>query len=121
MKLFNQTKYKHFRRGLRNNLTIGEKLLWIELKGSKLLGLKFRRQYSVNKYVMDFFCTELKLGIEIDGISHNQIDSQEKDNERTKYLNSEGIRIIRFKDSEVIENIEKVLQEIKNFIFNIKL
>lgn len=120
MKLFNQTKYKEFRKELRNNATIGEKILWEKLKGSKLLDLKFRRQYSVNKFVLDFFCPELKLGIEVDGSSHNQIDSDVKDERRTKYLESEGLRIIRFKDYEIIEDVNKVLNEIKVVIIKLK-
>ena len=120
MKLFNQTKYKEFRKELRNNSTIGEKVLWDKLKGSKFLDLKFRRQYSVGKFVLDFYCTKLKLGIEVDGSSHNQIDSEEKDENRTKCLESEGIRIIRFKDYEIIENVENVLSILRIEILKLK-
>lgn len=120
MKLFNQTKYKDFRKELRNNATIDEKILWDKLKGSKFLDLKFRGQYSVDKFILDFYCPKLKFGIAVDGSSHNQVDSEEKDERRTKYLESEGIKIIRFKDYEIIENVDKVLIDLKTSIENLK-
>ena len=70
--------------------------------------------------MIDFFSTELKLGIEVDGASHNQEDSNILDENRTKILNSHGITIIRFKDYEVIEDIEKVLRELKNKIMKLR-
>ncbi|MBS1492441.1 MAG: DUF559 domain-containing protein [Bacteroidetes bacterium] len=120
MKLFNQTKYKEFRKELRNNSTVGEQVLWQKLKGSQFLDLKFRRQYSVEKYVIDFYCPELKLGIEVDGASHNRETSKEDDEARTRYLNAHAVNIVRFKDYEIIENVEKVLQILETKVMKLK-
>ena len=72
--LFNKSSEKNKRKRLRNNATIAEKILWEELKGSKLLGYKFRRQYGVGPFVVDFYCPRLKLAIEVDGSYHLRED-----------------------------------------------
>jgi very-short-patch-repair endonuclease len=75
-------------------------------------GFKFRRQYSVNQYVIDFYCPELKLAIEIDGDSHHGYFSEKYDNERQKYIESFGIHFMRFTNEDVCNNIDGVLQMI---------
>ena len=110
----------HNRKGLkdlrcqnRSNLTPAEAELWKHLQGSKLEGRKFRRQHSVGNYILDFYCPQEKLGIELDGKDHFSDNGYERDEIRTAYLNSLHIRIIRFENKEVFEQLEGVLEEIR--------
>ena len=98
---------------LRNRETEAEKLLWEELRGNKVNGLKFRRQHPVSLFIADFYCHKLKLVIEIDGEYHFTKEQILKDKERTEILNSNGLEVIRFKNEEVIKNINSVLDCIK--------
>ena len=95
-KLYNRTSEKAKRQQLRRNMTKAEFLLWQKLKGKQLEGVKFRSQYGVGQFVVDFYCTELKLAIEIDGESHFQDGAQEYDQERQAFIESVGIRFLRF-------------------------
>jgi len=112
MKLFNQTLLKEKRKELRNNATLSEKILWSKLKKGNVFNAKFRRQYSIGDYIVDFYCTELKLAIEIDGDSHFEEGAEKKDANRTKYLCEQGISIIRFTNNDVKKNLQQVLEEI---------
>ncbi len=98
---------------LRKNMTIPEKKLWFYLK-DKPLGFKFRRQHPIGKYVLDFYCHKKRLSIEIDGKNHNQLDQIVNDVERTGYLKRIGINEIRFKNEEVLYDIDKIKLKIKN-------
>lgn len=111
MKLFNKTLLKEKRKELRNNSTLSERILWSKLKKGNTFNLKFRRQYSIGNYIVDFYCTELKLAIEIDGDSHFQ-GNNVKDEARTKFLNKQGINVIRFTNNDVKDNWQWVLNEI---------
>lgn len=111
--LKNDPWFKNTRQELRNNATRAEIALWEKLKGKKL-GIKFRRQYSFGTYVIDFYCAAIKLGIEIDGGIHNT--QKEKDDYRTRTLNQYGIRIIRFSNKEVMQDIDQVLSTINDVI-----
>ncbi len=118
-RLFNKTGYKKFRRHLRNNLTSAEATLWKYLKNKQLDGRRFRRQFGVEKYVLDFYCPAEKLSIELDGNYYYTEHGQVHDVQRDQLLNQLGIKVIRFENQEVFENIEGVLEEIKiNFIKN---
>lgn len=100
-------------RELRKNQTKAEAFLWQLLRNRQLNHLKFRRQHPLKAgFILDFFCAELKLGIEIDGGYHNENEQQEYDAERTKIINDYGIRIIRFTNEELLQNIENVLGKI---------
>ncbi len=112
MKLFNQTLLKEKRKELRNNSTLSEKILWSKLKKGNQFNLKFRRQYSIGNYIVDFYCTDLKLAIEIDGDSHFQEGAGKKDAIRTKFLTEQGIELIRFTNNDVKDNWQSVLNEI---------
>lgn len=101
---------------LRKNETETEKLLWNKLKNNQLQGYKFRRQHPINLYIADFYCHKLKLIIEIDGDYHNTNEQKEKDIERTQILNCNDIRVIRFTNEDIINNIENVLLEISKYI-----
>ena len=99
------------------NSKLGNRELKIEdeecLKGRQLLGKKFRRQISVGRYIVDFYCPESGLVIELDGDRHFSITIDEYEAERTKYLEEEGLRIIRFENNELYDNLEGVLETIK--------
>lgn len=84
-------------------------MLWRHLKGKQLGGLKFRRQYSVGAYVLDFYCPECKLALEIDGSSHDAEDAQAYDTARQRYIEALGIRFLRFTNQDVYNNVEGVL------------
>ena len=89
-----------------------EVILWSRLKGRQLLGCKFRRQYSVGSFVVDFFSPEVKLGIELDGDSHFQVGAAEYDQKRQQFVESFGIKILRFLNTEVYDNLDGVLEVI---------
>ena len=114
--VYNVSYLKNVRKDLRNNSTAHERKLWEFLKWSKFYSLKFRRQYSVNRYVIDFYCHSKKVGIELDGKHHLQEDILEYDKIRTEFLESSGIRIIRIENSE-LDNMKEVLNKLYNFIF----
>ena len=110
--LYNNKKLKDRRKELRNNQTKAELALWSKLKGKQLNGLKFVRQYSVGPYILDFYCPSLRLGIELDGSSHFAEEAKIYDENRSKYLKSVNIRVIRFWNGEVLKNVDKVLGRI---------
>ncbi|MSR58252.1 MAG: DUF559 domain-containing protein [Planctomycetaceae bacterium] len=92
---FNQSDYKRRRQTARRSMPPAEAILWSVLKGRKLLGCKFRRQYGVGAFQLDFYCAELLLGIELDGETHYVGDAQERDRRRQKFIESLGIRMLR--------------------------
>lgn len=112
--IHNRKELGTYRKELRNNLTSAEATLWIQLKGKQLDGRKFRRQHSVGTYILDFYCPSEKLCVELDGAGHFTPEGVAYDKERTAYLNSLNIRVIRFENAEVFERMEKVLSEIKS-------
>ena len=101
-------------RELRNNSTFSEKKLWKYLKRKQLKGFDFDRQKPIGNYIVDFFCNELMLAIEIDGDSHNE--KEKYDNLRQKELEELGIIILRFDGHAVIKNTQGILQTIYNWI-----
>ena len=105
---------------LRRNETIAEKLLWEKLRNNQLEGLKFRRQHPVNIYIADFYCHKFKLIIELDGDYHDQEEQKQKDEVRTEVLRLNDLKIIRFKNEEVEQDINQVLTMIKNKIEQLK-
>ncbi len=102
-----------FARELRNNLTDAESILWQEIRNRKLAGYKFRRQHPIDKFIVDFYCHEKKLVIELDGGIHNKLEIKEYDISRSEELEKFGIKIIRFKNEEVYQNSEGVLNKIE--------
>ena len=110
---------KNFAKELRQNLTPAEAILWTYLKNKKI-GYKFRRQYVIQNYILDFYCIDLKLGIEVDGGVHLDIINQINDEFRENKLTKLGVKIIRFSNNEVYEDIDLVLQNINNEIFKLK-
>ena len=104
---------KGLHRELRKNMTPAEVALWQQLKAGRLNGTHWRRQYSVDKYILDFYCPIYKLCIELDGQDHYTMQGDTKDYDRTIFLNSKNIEVIRFENKEIWENIELVLETIK--------
>jgi very-short-patch-repair endonuclease len=115
-RVFNNTAKKDKRRELRNHMTPAEKRLWLMLRGKQFLGTKWRRQYSVGPYVVDFYCPSSKLAIELDGDSHFGGGAEDRDANRQAYLESFGIRVIRFVNQDVFGNLPRVLEEIAKTI-----
>jgi very-short-patch-repair endonuclease len=98
---------------LRKNMTPVEKELWKHLKNKQILGLRFRRQHPIDIFIADFYCHKIKLVIELDGQIHSTPKNIEYDENRTAELERLGIKVIRFKNEEVLENIEEVVSQIK--------
>lgn len=109
------------RRSLRNKLTKAEEMLWQELR-NKNLGVRFLRQFSIGSYVVDFYCPELKLAIEVDGATHNTSDEIEYDKNREEELANLNIKFLRFLNKEIYNNLkavtDKIRAEINSFVEN---
>ena len=97
-------------RSLRRELSPAEKVLWQALRNRRFAGLKFRRQHPVGAYVVDFVCLRVNLGIELDGESH--LSRNKVDEARDRWLASQGIKILRFWNTEVFDDIEAVMEKI---------
>ncbi len=110
---------KERRKELRRDATFAERLLWVKLKG-KQFGVKFRRQYNIDYYIVDFYCHELKLIIELDGWVHGEAEQQRKDQIRQRYLEQKGYTVIRYKNEELKNDLDGVLQDIWNRVQRIK-
>ena len=109
------------RRALRHSMSKAEVILWKELSRKQLHGYKFRRQYGVDQYVLDFYCPHLKLAIEVDGDSHFMPGAEEQDKTRQEYNEAFGIRFLRFTNADVCENIDGVCHVIFNKIEEITI
>jgi len=107
--MYNEKYLKETRRALRRNQTESERRLWMFLRHRRFHGMKFFRQYSIGPYILDFYCPRLRLAIEIDGSHHNEDPVMKRNIERTAFLSALGIRVVRFSNSEVIDEMERVL------------
>ena len=110
--LRNNPALKQRRRELRRNQTEAEKAFWGNLRKKEFYGMKFFRQYSIGPYILDFYCPNMKLAVELDGGQHNQCERKEYDAARSEYLKAQGIEVIRFWDHEVLLDMESVLSEL---------
>ncbi|KKP67377.1 MAG: hypothetical protein UR66_C0016G0015 [Candidatus Moranbacteria bacterium GW2011_GWE1_35_17] len=111
--IHNLKTQKVIRKKLRSSATPQEIILWSRLKG-KRLGCKFRRQQSFGKYIVDFYCPEKNLVIELDGWQHKE--QIEYDNERSKFLESLNLKIIRFWNNDINNNLDSVILEIEKYL-----
>ena len=109
-------KLKEIARKLRQNMTFSEVKLWNELKNGQLLGYDFDRQRPIGNYIVDFFCKDLQLAIEVDGITHLDERVIEKDEIRQEELESMGIWFLRFDALLVVDKVEVVVREIREWI-----
>ena len=112
-----QPHLKQLARQLRNNSTLAEVLLWHELKSRKIYGYDFDRQKPLDAYIVDFYCKELQLAIEIDGDSHDY--SYPEDISRQHRLEALGVHFLRFTDAEVKQDMANVLRTIEIWIENV--
>ncbi|HTB07063.1 MAG TPA: endonuclease domain-containing protein [Bacteroidia bacterium] len=109
-------KFKEIAKDLRKNMTLSEVLLWKKLRNKQMMGYDFDRQKPIDKYIVDFYCKQLSLVIEIDGSSHNNEDVYNKDVERQKQLEGLGVKFLRFNDLEVKKSLPQVLNIIQYWI-----
>jgi len=116
MKIKYNPKLKELARTLRNNSTKAEIKLWCYLKGKQLMGYDFHRQKPIDNYIADFFCNTLMLAIELDGYTHDFEKVLERDIKKEQRLNEIGITVLRYRDDDVMNNIEGVLEDIKDYI-----
>src|SRR5689334_4423686 len=101
-----------FARSLRSNQTDAECLLWLILRGRRFVGLKFRRQHPCPPYVLDFFCEELRLAVELDGGQHNTAEARFADARRSEFLAKKGIEMLRFWNHEILGDLEAVMESL---------
>jgi very-short-patch-repair endonuclease len=107
---------KECSRSLRENMTEAERLLWKKVRGKQLKGYQFYRQKTIGNSIVDFYCPKAKLVIELDGGQHYSFEGKEKDRERDGYMKSIGLRVLRFSDKEVFENIQGVFERIWGYL-----
>ena len=105
---------------LRKSMTYAEKVLWQQLRNRKMEGLKFRRQHPVSIFIIDFYCHEKKLAIEVDGGIHLSADKKEWDENRTFELNDLGINVLRLSNEEVVDSTQKAIERIKAYLGSLK-
>jgi very-short-patch-repair endonuclease len=107
-----QANYLDIKRRLRSTMTGPETRLWSKLKARQFQGLKFRRQHGIGPYIVDFYCPEQSLVIEVDGDSHADADQIVKDRQREQYLQSRGLRVIRYINDDIVNNLDGVLEDL---------
>ncbi|HLG93748.1 MAG TPA: endonuclease domain-containing protein [candidate division Zixibacteria bacterium] len=115
-KLYNKSTEKQKRSQLRRRMPQKEAILWSQLQRRQVLGFKFRRQYSVGSYVLDFYCPEAKLAVEIDGDGHLRENAAEYDGNRQAAIEQLGIRFLRFTNLKVQKNLFEVLETIREAV-----
>ncbi len=112
VRIRNRASLKDRRKELRKNQTDCEKILWQKLRNRQMNGLKFFRQYSFGTYILDFYCPEISLAVELDGGQHAKEENQEYDSQRNLYLEANGVKTLRFWNNEVLLNLDGVLENI---------
>ena len=100
-------------RNLRQNQTPAERLLWSKLRANQISGYKFRRQFPSGNFILDFYCPEAQLAIEVDGSQHANEENQKMDSIRSQHLKGKGIQVIRFWNNDVLEHVDAVVVEIQ--------
>ena len=113
---FNRSSEKDLRRRLRKELTPAEAELWSRLRRGQLRGHRFRRQYSIGPYCVDFYCVQAKLAIEVDGDTHFTPEAKQYDAQRQRYIEAFGIRFLRFTNVDVYDNPDGVVEAIARAI-----
>jgi very-short-patch-repair endonuclease len=103
---------KDYSKELRKNMTDAEKLLWTKIRNKQLKGYQFYRQKIIGNFIVDFYCPKANLIIEIDGGQHYSDEGKQKDAARDDFLKSSGLRVFRFSDREVFENLSGVMERI---------
>jgi len=101
------------KRRLRSDMTGAEKRLWSKLRARQLQGIKFRRQHGIGPYIVDFYCPERSIVIEVDGDSHAEAEQIQKDQRRDRYLRSIGLSVVRYRNDDIMKNLDGVLQDLQ--------
>jgi very-short-patch-repair endonuclease len=114
-RLYNHPDLKVRRKELRRNQTEAESCLWLRLRYKKRGEIKFYRQYGIGPYIVDFYCPKCRLAIELDGDQHNNDGQAKYDEERTSFLNSEDIHVLRFRNKEVLNDPDSVVRKILGY------
>ena len=109
-----------FAKTMRTNATDAENLMWQLLRAKRFMNLKFRRQHVIAPYIVDFYCHELGLVIELDGSQHNTEDGRAYDVERTKFLDALGLKVVRYWNHELLRDNDIVLEDLWNVCFELK-
>ncbi|MEH2402362.1 endonuclease domain-containing protein [Nostoc sp.] len=107
-------KLKPLARQMRREPTPAEKLLWQKLRNKQLLAFKFRRQQTIDRFIVDFYCNEARLVVEVDGEIYDY--TQQEDGIRQEFLESLGLQVVRFRNEDVLERMEGVLQDIATWL-----
>ncbi|OGY50816.1 MAG: hypothetical protein A3J65_02555 [Candidatus Buchananbacteria bacterium RIFCSPHIGHO2_02_FULL_45_11b] len=114
--IYNKNDNLDIRRKLRLNSTKSEIILWQQLRNKRFLNLKFKRQYGIDNYIVDFYCPKFKLAIEIDGGYHLEKETKEYDQARQEYLEDISIVFLRFTNKQIINELKIVLKTIAGYI-----
>ena len=109
-----------FAKTMRHTATDAESLMWQLLRNKRFMNLKFRRQHVIAPYIVDFYCHELGLVIELDGSQHNIEDDRVYDAERTKFLEALGLKVVRYWNHNVLSRTDVVLEDLWNVCFELK-
>jgi very-short-patch-repair endonuclease len=119
--VFNKANVKGRRKQLRQTMPEAEVILWSRLKNKQISGIKFRRQYSIGKYIVDFYCANKKLAIEVDGESHYMLNVPARDEKRQQWIEQFGVRFLRFTNDDVRKNLNGVLDSIEEAVSDTKV
>src|SRR5579871_745767 len=103
-------------RELRQSATTAEQLLWQLLRKKQLHGRQFRRQHPIGRFIADFYCDDARLIVEIDGAVHNEASQFERDREREAILRAHSLAVLRFANEEVLQEIERVLETLSEYV-----
>ncbi|MFA6526598.1 MAG: endonuclease domain-containing protein [Candidatus Buchananbacteria bacterium] len=110
--IFNKPIQKQLRQKLLSESPRAEIILWQKLRGRQIRGLKFHRQYGIGNFIVDFYCPEIELVIEVDGDTHYRPDAVINDELRTKIISASNLKVLRFDNNDIYRNIERVLDRI---------
>ena len=105
-------------RELRKNMTDAERLLWSKIRNKQLKGYRFARQKIIGDYIVDFFCSQALLVIELDGGQHYTTEGIQKDRIRDRFISNPGIRVLKFSDRDILTNISGVIDVILGYLYN---
>ena len=117
---FNRSSDKAKRQKLRGDMPKAEIILWSRLCRRQVAGAKFRRQYGVDQFVIDFYCPELKLAIELDGASHDSSEAQTYDQMRQQHIERFGIQFLRFRNQQVYEELNEIVDVIRERVMSLR-
>lgn len=111
-RIHNHNTYKHLRQDLRNDATKSERTLWKHIRNSQLGGYKFRRQHGIGSYIVDFYCSTLKLIVELDGWVHGEEEQKRVDAVRQAFLENQGFFVIRYRNEQIRYDMKSVLHDL---------